>query len=221
MPRFDHMRPDPASWQTRATRRNVGIGGLTLLPGGAIQENWGFRARFVGGPFDGEHDIVLRTDAPTGVPSSLGRIEEFAVLQAVFAAGVTVPEPLWACADPAVLGKPFFVMRRIAGTAQGRQITPDPALEPALPAVAARLAQELARLQTIRPPCARSRLSAADRRDRSTSPHFAPISTVIPARGRCSNGRCAGSRPICRSPCRRCCAIAISAPATICSTATR
>jgi len=131
----------------------VDITGLTLLPGGAIQENWGFRARFIGGPFDGEHDLVLRTDAPTGVPSSLGRVDEFAVLKAVFAAGVTVPEPLWACADPAVLGKPFFVMRRVPGSAQGRQITSDPALEPALPALAARLAQELALIQTVRPPC--------------------------------------------------------------------
>ena len=58
-------------------------------------------------------------------------LEEFAVLKAAFAAGVTVPEPLFACADPEVIGKPFFVMRRVAGTAQGRQITRDPALEPA------------------------------------------------------------------------------------------
>ena len=36
-----------------------------------------------------------------------------------FAAGVQVPEPLFACADPAVFGKPFFVMRRVAGTASG------------------------------------------------------------------------------------------------------
>src|SRR5207248_9747354 len=98
--------------------------------------------------------LGLRTDAPTGIPSSLGRLEEFAVLQAAFGAGVTVPEPLWACADPEVIGQPFFVMRRVAGTAQGRQITTEPALEPALPEIAARLGRELALLQTIRPPCA-------------------------------------------------------------------
>ncbi|HEY4470703.1 MAG TPA: phosphotransferase family protein, partial [Stellaceae bacterium] len=57
-----------------------------------------------------------------------------------------------ACADPGVIGKPFFVMRRIAGTAQGREITADPALEPALPRIAERLGAELARIQTIRPP---------------------------------------------------------------------
>jgi aminoglycoside phosphotransferase (APT) family kinase protein len=130
----------------------VELAGPELLPGGAIQENWGLDAEFSGGAFAGAQRLVLRTDAPTGIPSSLGRIEEFAVLRAVFAAGVGVPEPLWACADPSVLGKPFFVMRRIDGTAQGRQITSDPALEPVLPEIAARLARELARVQTIRPP---------------------------------------------------------------------
>jgi len=132
--------------------KNVGVTEPRLLPGGAIQENWGFTARFIGGQLPDEQRLVLRTDASTGITSSLTRIEEFAVLKAVFAAGVSVPEPLWACPDPGVLGKPFFVMRWVAGSAQGRQITTDPALEANLPAVAARLAQELARIQTIRPP---------------------------------------------------------------------
>ncbi len=131
--------------------RNVGVTEPRLLPGGAIRENWKFNARFIGGQLPGEQHLVLRTDASTGIPSSLGRIEEFAVLKAVFAARVSVPAPLWACPDPSVFGKAFFVMRRVAGSAQGRQITCDPTLEPMLPAVAARLAQELARIQTIRP----------------------------------------------------------------------
>jgi aminoglycoside phosphotransferase (APT) family kinase protein len=135
-----------------AGKVEVEVGKLELLAGGAIQHNWGFEAVFHGGSLAGRQALVLRSDAPTGVPSSLGRIDEFAVLQAVFAAGVTVPEPLFACADPTVFGKPFFVMRRVPGTAQGREITSDPALEPVLPHLAARLGRELARLQTIRPP---------------------------------------------------------------------
>ena len=130
----------------------VDIGQVELLPGGAIQENWGVDAYFAGGALAGAQQLVLRTNAATGIPSSLGRIEEFAVLQAVHAAGVTVAEPIVACADPDLLGKPFFVMRRLAGSAQGRWITTDPSLEPALPQIAARLAQQLVRLQTIRPP---------------------------------------------------------------------
>jgi aminoglycoside phosphotransferase (APT) family kinase protein len=128
------------------------IAQLELLGGGAIQENWGIDASFDGGCLAGQQRLVLRTDAATGVPSSLGRVAEFAVLKAAFAAGVTVPEPLFACADAAVLGKPFFVMRRVAGSALGRPITLDPALEAARPEIAERLGRELARLQTVRPP---------------------------------------------------------------------
>jgi aminoglycoside phosphotransferase (APT) family kinase protein len=130
----------------------VEMAGLELLAGGAIQENWGFDAEFAGGRLAGRQRLVLRTDAATGIPSSLGRVEEFAILRAAHAAGVAVPEPLFACANPDVIGKPFFVMRWLPGNALGRAITIDPALEPALPRIAARLGAELARIQTIRPP---------------------------------------------------------------------
>jgi aminoglycoside phosphotransferase (APT) family kinase protein len=129
----------------------VEILALSLLGGGAIQENWALDARFDGGVLAGDRHLVLRAAASTGVLSSLGRIEEFAVLKAVFAAGVTVPEPLFGCADPGILGKPFFVMRRAAGTAAAHRITRDPTLDPVLPAIAERLGQELARIHAIRP----------------------------------------------------------------------
>jgi aminoglycoside phosphotransferase (APT) family kinase protein len=130
----------------------VKIGPVELLAGGAIRHNLGFDAEFHGGRLAGRHALVLRSQGPTGIPSSLGLIEEFAVLRAAFAAGVTSPEPLFAGTDPAICGSPFYVMRRIAGTAQGRQITTDPALESELPRIAERLGRELARIQTVRPP---------------------------------------------------------------------
>src|SRR3954447_227954 len=151
LPRFDPDRL--ACFLSQASgARQVGISQPELLAGGAIQENWGFEAEFADGVCAGEHALVLRTDPATGVPSSLGRIEEFAVQRAAFASGVTVAEPLWACADPDVIGKPFFVMRRVSGSAQGRQITTDRAWDPHPPALAARLGAELALIQTLRPP---------------------------------------------------------------------
>ena len=130
----------------------VEITGWAPLRGGAIQENWAVDAYISGGAFAGEQRLVLRTAAPTGVAASLGRIEEFAVLEAAFAAGVTVPEPLWASDDLEIMGKPFFTMRRVEGTAAAHRITRDPALDPALPMIAERLGRELARIHTIRPP---------------------------------------------------------------------
>ena len=55
----------------------VEVGEPSLLPGGAIQENWGFDAEFAGGRLDGMQRLVLRTDAPTGIASSLGRSVPF------------------------------------------------------------------------------------------------------------------------------------------------
>src|ERR1700759_4046841 len=111
----------------------VEITGFTTLRGGAIQENWAVDARFSAGAFAGEQRLVLRTAAPTGVAASLGRLQEFAVLKAALGAGVTAPEPLWASDDPEIMGKPFFTMRRVEGTAAAHRITLDSGLDPALP----------------------------------------------------------------------------------------
>ena len=132
--------------------RTVEITRLAPLRGGAIQENWAVDACFSGGMLAGVQRLVLRTAAPTGVPASLDRLQEFAVLKAAFGAGVTVPEPLFASDDPGVFGKSFFIMRRVEGTAAAHRITRYPALDPALPAIAERLGRELARIHTIRPP---------------------------------------------------------------------
>ena len=132
--------------------RTVEITGLASLRGGAIQENWAVDAHFTGGVLAGDQRLVLRTAAPTGVPASLDRLREFAVLKAAFGAGATVPEPLFASDDPAIFGKPFFIMRRVEGTAAAHRITRDAILDPALPAIAERLGCELARIHSIRPP---------------------------------------------------------------------
>ena len=149
-------RSDPARLArflaTASGAKVVDITRFWPLRGGAVQENWGFDARFSGGALDGDQQLVLRTDAATGLSDSLTRVQEFAVLRAALASGVTVPEPLFACEDTDVWGKPFFVMRRIRGIAAADRITGDAALDPALPAIAEQLGRELARIHRIRPP---------------------------------------------------------------------
>src|ERR1700744_1254178 len=103
----DHQRALARYLPEAGGPESVEISRIALLAGGAIQENWAIDAEFEGGRLAGTTQLVLRTDASPGVPSPLGRVEEFAVLRAVFAAGVTVPEPLFACSDTSVLGKPF------------------------------------------------------------------------------------------------------------------
>ena len=125
---------------------------LRILSGGAIQENWLLDAMVEGGPHAGLLQAVVRCDSPSGVSVSHGRAQEFALLRTTFAAGVTVPEPLWLCTDTAVLGRPFFVMRRINGTAAAHVLVKDMAIGGDRPALAERLGRELARIHKIRPP---------------------------------------------------------------------
>ncbi len=122
------------------------------MPGGAIQENWTFDALVTDGPHAGTLGLVLRTDAPSGVSSSRTKVEEYALLKAAFAAGVTVPEPLAADPAGAVLGKPFYLMRRAAGTANPRTLARDPALDPHRAALSEAIGRELARIHSIVPP---------------------------------------------------------------------
>lgn len=132
----------------------AGAGSLEILQmdkltGGAIQENWGLRVAVDGAV----RDWVLRTDAPSGVSNSHGRVEEFALLKAAHEAGVTVPEPLFLNAGNALLGKPFYVMQRVPGRAEGHILTRDPALRgEAGNRLVERLGAEMARIHSIRPP---------------------------------------------------------------------
>lgn len=133
---------------SQAARSDVVVSALARLQGGAIQENWSLDLRIAGGPHAGQHSLVLRTDAPSAVQESRPRSQEFALLKAAHAAGVTVPEPLFLCTDPAVIGKPFYIMRRATGTAAGHVLTRGEER----PALTRRLGTELARIHRIRPP---------------------------------------------------------------------
>lgn len=130
------------------------IGGMERLGGGAIQESWRLDVTIRGGPFEGRHDLVLRTSSASTVAASWGRAEEFAIHKAVHAAGVTVAEPLWLCEDADVLGKPFYLMRFVPGQARGDRVVRDPLVRADAGALARRLGAEMATLHRLRPPVA-------------------------------------------------------------------
>lgn len=125
---------------------------LNKLSGGAIQENWGLSVWAADGKFAGVHEWVLRSDAPSGVASSLSRWQEYALLLAAHKAGVTVPKPLFSCAEADVIGKPFYIMDRLPGQAEGHLLVDDPAVIAQGDGLAERLGRELARIHSIRPP---------------------------------------------------------------------
>ncbi|WPZ32884.1 phosphotransferase family protein [Thalassobaculum sp. OXR-137] len=142
-----------SAWMSdRLDAARVELSAPSKMSGGAIQENWKLDAEVTGGAHDGRLALVLRTDAPSGVSVSHPRAHEFALLQAAFAAGATVPEPLALDETGTVLGKPFYLMRRAAGTANPRALSRDTALDPHRPDLTAAIGRELARIHSITPP---------------------------------------------------------------------
>ncbi len=126
----------------------VRIASLSLMCGGAIQQNWALDVERDGSP----ERWVLRTDNPGTLAVSLPRAAEFALLQATHKAAARAPEPLVLCEDASVIGAPFFVMRRAEGVAaahalakRARERGPDAAL-------VAGFGAALARIHAIRPP---------------------------------------------------------------------
>lgn len=126
-----------------------------LLPGGAVQQNWALDLAFDGGELPGRQQLVLRANFQTPLPASRPKVEEFAILQAVTAAGVTVPEPLSVCEDARIIGQPFFVMRRLTGDTAARTLVADAKLQGFGSALADQLARELARVHSLSPDDAR------------------------------------------------------------------
>jgi len=130
----------------------VRIESVRRLAGGAIQDNLGLVVTIEGGPRAGRHELVLRRDAPSTVAVSRPRLEEFALLEVARRAGVPVPEPWCAHADPGLLGKPFYLMARVGGEARGARLVKDPAVLARGPELAAELGRVLARIHALRPP---------------------------------------------------------------------
>jgi aminoglycoside phosphotransferase (APT) family kinase protein len=128
--------------------RSLEVQAVRPLTGGAIQENWLLEVIVE----SERRDLVLRSDAASTVAASHGRAAEFALLKAARAAGVTVPKPLWLCTDTAVLGRPFYVMERVQGTAEGRLIVKPDGPGGNKDALAERLGEELAKIHAITPP---------------------------------------------------------------------
>jgi len=135
----------------QACATQVSIQGRKRLSGGAIQENWRLDLLVEGGPWAGNRQWVLRSDALSALPASLDREQEFAVLQVVHQAGVKVPRPLWLCRDARVHGRVFFLMEYVPGIAAGRLLSAQAGAE-GRAVLAEQLGANLARLHQVRPP---------------------------------------------------------------------
>ncbi len=137
------------AWLGERLGEPVTIRTIERLSGGAIQENWGLMLVHGDGR---EERLVLRRDSAATIVSSRSRAEEFSLLEAAQREGIAVPAPVALCTDAAILGGPFFLMRRVSGIADPRLLVRDDSLIPDRPRFGATLGAELARIHAVRPP---------------------------------------------------------------------
>lgn len=149
----DELVPPLARWLVAEFgAKDVTVERMARLGGGAIQENWALDLVCRGGRLDGRHELVLRTDAQSRVSVSWSRVQEYRILQAAFAAGVTAPEPVALCEDTDVIGKLFYLMRRVNGEARGHRLVRDQLVRANGEALVAGIGAELAKLHRLAPP---------------------------------------------------------------------
>lgn len=134
-----------------AGAEQVTIAEISPLSGGTVNENWLLDVEIRGGKETCTKKLVLRSDRTTALSGTLSRRKEFEVMRAVYAAGVSVPEPLWSGDHDGPLGREFFIMRHLPGTAAAHDIVHDDALGGVHHELAERLGEELARVQAITP----------------------------------------------------------------------
>jgi len=139
-------------WLTRELGAEVlDIVDAALLAGGAVQQNWRLDVAVAGGPHDGRHAWVLRTDAAASLDVSLDRISEFRCIEAAHRAGVRVATPIAASKELSLIRRPFAIQAFVPGNAQGRRIVRDPDLATFGDGLAAEIGRELAKIHAVRP----------------------------------------------------------------------
>src|SRR5438128_9423110 len=114
--------------------RQVEISEPVLLAGGASKEAWAVDA-------DGGRLLVRRAAGGVIHRHTLSLADEFAVLEAAYAAGVKAPRPLQYIPD--LLGREAFVMERLDGETIGRRIVRDAELAGARERLPVQMADEL------------------------------------------------------------------------------
>lgn len=121
----------------------VKISELRQLSGGACQDNYLVKLQTP----QAEEELVLRTDKGGALLGSLSRAQEYQVIEKAVAAGVLTPPVKWLSEDTSIVGHPFYLMQKIEGTANPREILKSKQID--FKRLAAQLAVNLAKIHRI------------------------------------------------------------------------
>lgn len=114
------------------------------LSGGACQDNYLLHLK--AGALD--EKLVLRTDKGGSLLGSLTRPQEYQVIEKAVAAGVLTPSVKWLSEDTSIFGHPFYLMQKIEGTANPRDILKNKKID--FKKLAADVATNLGKIHSIR-----------------------------------------------------------------------
>ena len=120
------------------------IEGFRTLTGGAVRSAFALDLHLSGSPT--VQELVLLAFRPGGA-STFGAPEEFGLLGAVHDLGAPVPRPAYVGEE--TLGRPFYVMERMAGESIGRRIVTADSLASAREALPRQLAAALASIHRV------------------------------------------------------------------------
>ena len=117
------------------------------MSGGACQENFFVELE----TRDGVSEYVLRSDAVTSLPGSIGRQEEFEVIQIAVDAGVPTPA-VWGLTKGVVRPDACaYLLEFLPGEAIGARVTRHPKYDDCRASLSKSLAKALAKIHSIRP----------------------------------------------------------------------
>jgi aminoglycoside phosphotransferase (APT) family kinase protein len=134
------------------TGTSVEIAEFRQLSGGACQDNYLLHLK--SGMLDGSaapattEKLVLRTDKGGALLGSLSRAQEYQVIEKAVAAGVLTPPVKWLSENTAIVGHPFYLMQKIEGTANPREILKNKKID--FKRLAADVAVNLAKIHSLR-----------------------------------------------------------------------
>src|SRR5262249_8196250 len=139
------IRESVSAHVARWTGRPVRVDSVTVLAGGACQDN--VRVELTIG--DERSTFVLRSDAARSLPGSLDRATEFRVIEAAVARGVRTPRARWLGNDLVRERAGAYFLDWVDGEAIGRKIVKDSSFATARKNLARELAAELAKIHAI------------------------------------------------------------------------
>ncbi|MFT3792296.1 MAG: phosphotransferase family protein [Rudaea sp.] len=108
------LRERLQAYLQKQTRREWNLGSFTRYAVGFSWITYGFGATEQGQP---ERGLILRLGPPYGLFAPYSALPQHAALKVLEDSGVPTPRSYWWSDDASILGAPFFISERVAGSA--------------------------------------------------------------------------------------------------------